>query len=97
MVEDFVVKDVIDTGDRIVLHLNVFKMLLDEESQDAQVLRQMLSFNKVSFEKTLGVLREHHFMYMDSLCPCDQRKKVKLVILCCFDPSRWEQLLYLDP
>jgi hypothetical protein len=35
LVEDFVAKDVIDTGDRIVLHVNVFKMLLDEESQDA--------------------------------------------------------------
>jgi len=35
LVEDFLAKDVNDTGDRIVLHLNVSKMLLDEESQDA--------------------------------------------------------------
>jgi hypothetical protein len=66
LVEDFVAKDVIDTGDRIVLHLNVFKMLLDEESQDAQLLRQMLSVHKVSFKKTMGILIEHHFMYLDS-------------------------------
>ena len=62
-----------------------------------QLLRQMLSVNKVSFEKTLDILREHHFMYLDSLCPCDQRKQVKLVIRCCFDPTRWEQLFYLHP
>ena len=84
-------------GDRIVLHVNVLEMLLDEGYQDAQLRRWILYFPRVSFEKTMGLLREHPIMHLDSLCPCDQRKKVKLVILCCFDPSRWEQLLYLDP
>ena len=90
-------KDVNDTGDRIVLHLNIPKMLLDKESPDYLLLRNMLSIHKVSYEKTMDLLREHHIMYLDSLCLCDQRKEVKLVIHCWFDPSRWEQLLYLDP
>ena len=72
-------------------------MLLDEESQNMQLLKKMLSVHKVSFEKTMDLLREHHIMYFDSLCLCDQRKEVKLVIHCWLDPSRWEQLLYLDP
>ena len=83
-------KDVNDTGDRIVLHVNVFKMLLDEESQDVQILRMILSVHKISFEKTLLITREHLLMNLDSFDPCDQSKLVKLVIHCCFEPSRWE-------
>ena len=35
LIEDFVAKKVNVTRDHIVLHVNVYKMLLDEESQDA--------------------------------------------------------------
>jgi hypothetical protein len=35
LIEDFVAKKVNVTRDHIVLHVNVSKMLLDEESQDA--------------------------------------------------------------
>ena len=91
------VKDVNNTGDRIVLHVNVSKMLLDEESQDTQLLKRTLSVFRVGFEKTIDLLREHHFIYLDSLDFCDRDKLVKLVIHCCFDPPRWEQLRNLYP
>ena len=72
-------------GDRIVLHVNVSKMLLDEEFQDAQLRRRLLSVHRVSFEKTMGLLREHPIMHLDSLCPCDPKNLVELVIHCCFE------------
>jgi hypothetical protein len=97
LIEDFVAKKVNVTRDHIVLHVNVSKMLLDEESHDVQLLRQMLSVHKVSFEKTVGILLEHHFMYLDSLYYLDVKKPVKLVIYCCFASTRWEQLQYLHP
>ena len=66
------------TGDCIVriLHVNVSKMLLDEEFQDAQLRRQLLYVPRVSFEKTMGLLREHPIMHLDSLCPCDRKSLV---------------------
>jgi hypothetical protein len=62
-----VTKDVNDTGDRIVLHLNIPKMLLDKESPDYLLLRNMLSIHKVSFEKTMDLLREHHIMFFGEI------------------------------
>ena len=90
-------KEVNATGDRIVLHVNVSKMLLDEESHDARVLKQVLSSHRISLEKAMSVLREHPIMYLDSLDLSGRSKQVKLVIRCCFDPPRWEQLHYLHP
>jgi hypothetical protein len=48
----------------------------------------MLSVHKVSFEKTVGILLEHHFMYLDSLYYLDVKKPVKLLIYCCFASTR---------
>ena len=90
------VKENFEMGDRIVLHVNVLEMLLDEGYQDAQLRRWILYFPRVSFEKTMGLLREHPIMYLDSLCPCDPKNLVELVIHCCFDPPRGEQLQYKD-
>ena len=79
-------------GDRIILHVNVPAMLLDSKFQDAQLRRRLLAARKVTLEKTVGLLREHPIMHLDSLCPCDTKNLVELVIHCCFDPPRGEQL-----
>ena len=100
MVEDFVAKDVklnFKARHLIALHVNVHEMLLDEEYQDGQLRRWILSVPRVSFDKTVGLLREHPIMHLDSLCPCDRKSLVELVIHCCFDPPRGEQMLNLDP
>ena len=96
MVEDFLAKDVNDTGDCIVLHLNVFKMLLNEESPDAQVLRQILSSRKICFEKTLHVLREQKSMRLKKTFSYKYKRSFTVIILCYFDPTRWEQLSCLQ-
>ena len=94
-IEDFVTKDAKENfkwGDRVILHVNVPEMLLDAEYQDAQLRRWLIVARRVSFEKAVGLLRENPIMHLDSLCPCDPKNLVDLVIHCCFDPPRGEQL-----
>jgi hypothetical protein len=94
-VKDFVTMDAnvnFKWGDRIILHVNVPEMLLDAEFQDAQLRRRLSAAPRVTLEKAVGLLREHPIMHLDSLCPCDPKNLVELVIHCCFDPPRGEQL-----
>ena len=79
-----------------MLHLNVPEMF-NEENHHHQFLRLLLSTHNISFEKSMDILRESPYIYLRTLDLCDIRKPVTVLIRCLYDPSRWEQILVLDP